>query len=83
MSDLLTFDKMITPKIITIVYYLLLLGVLIGGLGTMFMGMGGFGGRFVQGLLVLVFGSIGVRIWCELLIVLFKMNEALQELRSK
>jgi hypothetical protein len=28
-------------------------------------------------------GAIGARIWCELLIVLFKMNEALQEIRRK
>jgi len=31
----------------------------------------------------IVFGAIAARIWCELLIVLFRMNEALQEMRRK
>jgi hypothetical protein len=42
----------------------------------------GFGG-FIGGLAALVGGAIGARIFCELMIVLFKMNEALQEIRSK
>ena len=84
MNDLLKFDNMITPKIITLVYWLLLLGVVCGGLASMFGGFGGFSiGRFFLGLVYIVFGVLGVRIWCELLIVLFKMNEALQEIRRK
>ena len=84
MKDVLFFDNMITPKIITIVYWLMLVGVVIAGLGSMFAGFGGFGfGKFLMGLVYIVFGAIGARIWCELLIVLFKMNEALQELRQK
>lgn len=78
MRDVLFFDSMLTPKIITFVYWLMLLGVLIGGLGSMF----GFGG-FWSGLGILVFGSIGVRIWCELLIVLFKIHENLKKLADK
>jgi hypothetical protein len=84
MKDILFFDNMLTPKIITIVYWLLLLAVIVGGLGSMFGGYGGFTlGKFFMGLLYVVGGAIGARIWCELLIVLFKMNEALQELRQK
>lgn len=77
MKSALFFDEMLTPKVITIVYWLLLASTLIGGLLTM------FSGSFLTGLLTIVFGAIAVRIWCELLIVLFKMNEALQEIRSK
>ena len=84
MRDALFFDTMITPKIITLVYWLMLIGVVLAGLGSMFTGYGGFGfGKFLMGLVYIVFGVIGARIWCELLIVLFKMNEALQELRQK
>jgi hypothetical protein len=84
MKDILFFDNMLTPKIITIVYWLLLFAVIVGGLGSMFGGYGGFTlGKFFMGLLYVVGGAIGARIWCELLIVLFKMNEALQELRQK
>jgi hypothetical protein len=84
MKALLSFDNMLTPKIITIVYWLLLLLAVVGGIGSMFSGYGGFSfGGFLMGLLYMVAGAVGARIWCELLIVLFKMNEALQEIRRK
>jgi hypothetical protein len=75
---------MLTPKIITIVYWLLLLGALIGGFTSMFTGYQGLSFKsFILGILYAAAGMIGARIWCELLMVLFKMNEALQDLRSK
>jgi hypothetical protein len=71
---------MLTPKIITFVYWLALFGVLIGGIGSMFMmGRLSFSG-FVTGLAIIIGGGIGVRIWCELLIVLFKINENIQKM---
>ncbi len=84
MRDILFFDKMLTPKIITFVYWILLIGTVVGGIGSMFAGYQGFTfGSFLMGLVYIVAGAVGVRIWCELLIVLFKMNEALQDLRKK
>jgi hypothetical protein len=84
MKDALFFDHMLTPKIITFVYWLLLLAAVVAGLGSMFGGYGGLtAGKFFMGLLYALGGAIAARIWCELLIVLFKMNEALQELRQK
>lgn len=84
MKDILSFDTMLTPKIITFVYWLLLLVAVVTGLGTMFAGYDGFTiSKFFMGVLYAVGGSLAARIWCELLIVLFKMNEALQELRHK
>ena len=84
MRDIFFFDKMLTPKIITIVYWLLLIGAVFGGFASMFAGYGGFTfGKFIMGLIYIAGGVIGARIWCELLIVLFKMNEALQDIRKK
>lgn len=77
MNSLLFFDVMITPKIITFIYWLLLLGAVVGGLGSM------FGGAFLQGVGILVFGVLFSRIWCELLMVLFKINENLQRVVDK
>ena len=79
MKDVFFFNSMLTPKIITFVYWLLLLSVLISGVGSMFTPYGGFW----QSLGILVFGSIGVRIWCELLIVLFKINDNLKKIAEK
>jgi len=84
MKDALFLDNMITPKIITFIYWLLLLAVLVGGVTSMFATYGGFTfGRFILGILSIIGGALAVRVWCELLIVMFKMNEALQELRHK
>lgn len=83
MNDILSFDKMLTPKIITFVYWLMLLGAVVFGLSSMF-GYTGFTiEKFFMGILYIAGMAIGARIWCELLIVLFKMNEALQEMKSK
>jgi hypothetical protein len=83
MKEIFNFDSMLTPKIITFVYWLLLLGVVLGGLSSMFAGFGLSFASFLMGLLYIVAGAIGARIWCELLIVLFKINESLQILRDK
>ncbi len=71
------FDAMLVPKIITGVYWFLLVGVMVSGLGMM------FAGSFFGGLMVLLFGAVGVRIWCELLIVLFKINDHLKKMVDK
>ena len=84
MHGVFLFDNMLTPKIITAVYWLLLLAAVIAGIQHMFAGSDGFTfGKFVAGIFIAIGGAIGARIWCELLIVLFKMNEALQEIRQK
>lgn len=80
MKDIFFFDSMLTPKIITFVYWLMLLGTLITGFGTMF---SQHGGGLMAGLMIIVGGTIGARIWCELLIVLFKIHENLQKLANK
>ena len=78
MNDLLYFDTMVTPKIITVVYWLLLIGVAIAGLGMIFSGTGIMG--VLGGLLTIVLGALVVRIYCELLIVLFKIYENLKKI---
>lgn len=84
MQSVFLFENMLTPKIITAVYWLLLLAAVVAGIQHMFSGFDGFTfGKFVAGIFIAIGGAIGARIWCELLIVLFKMNEALQEIRQK
>jgi hypothetical protein len=81
MRELFFFDAMLTPKIITLVYWLALVGVVVGGLGMMFTG-GGFGG-FIGGLLMIVFGAVAARIWCEILIVMFKIHENIRSFAER
>ena len=82
--NLLFFDAMLTPKFITVIYWIGLIGVVVAGLGSIFM-MGfryvTFGG-LIRGLLITVLGAIAVRIYCELMIVLFKINENVQKIAN-
>jgi hypothetical protein len=82
--NVLFFDSMLTPKVVTLVYWLLLLAALIAGLGSMFyMGFQYMTfGSFVRGVAITVGGAFAARIWCELVIVLFKLNENVQRIAN-
>jgi len=90
MRNLLYFDDMVTPKIVTLIYWLLLaasavmgLVLLSKGLGMMkYSGFAGFGMVVAAPILAAV-SALLARIYCEVMIVLFKMNEALQQIRHK
>jgi len=84
MSDFLKFRKMITPAIIQILFWVGAVISVLGGLiimGTSFSRYGGGAGTFFGGLLTLVFGPIVTRIYCEILILFFRMNETLTEIK--
>ena len=90
MRDWLHFDSMVTPKIVTFVYWLLLAASIIAGLVLLsrglavmkYSGFAGFGMIIAAPLFAALMAFVA-RIYCEMLIVLFKMNEALQEIRRK
>lgn len=82
LRNILFFDAMLTPKVITVVYWLLLAACVIAGLGSLL--YTGFQymsfGAFMRALGITLGGAIATRIWCELMIVLFKLNENVQRL---
>jgi hypothetical protein len=85
MDDFLKFRKMITPLIIQVLFWVGVAASVIGALVTMAMSFGRYGGgagTFLGGLLMLVLGPIVVRIYCELLILFFQMNETLNEIKD-
>ena len=84
MKNIFCFESMLTPKLITFIYWILLISAIITGITTMFSGYEGFTfGSFIMGLLYLVGGAVGARVWCELMIVLFKIHENLQKIADK
>lgn len=90
MRDWLYFDAMVTPKIITFIYWILLAGAALSGLVLMVKGFGmmrysGFGGfgMVVAAPILATLSALLARIYCEIMIVLFKINEALQDIRRK
>lgn len=77
-SAFLKFEKMITPTIITIIFLigvalntLVALGMVITGIFSHY----GGGVQVLTGLVTLILGPVFVRIWCELMIVIFKIYE--------
>jgi hypothetical protein len=75
MEYLTSFKKMITPLIIQVLYWIGIAGVVIAAFSFMFRR-----GGFWIGLVYLVLGPIMVRVYAELLIVLFRMHDALYEI---
>lgn len=93
MQKYINFDSMITPTIIKILFWIgvglsALFGIItfFSGIGQMFSYYGsGFLGfvTMIMGLVIIVVGSIVTRIYCELLIVVFKMHESLTSINEK
>lgn len=79
------FDKMITPTIIKILFWIGVALSVLSGLGFIIAGMNSYYGGGIQvftGLLVIVIGPLVVRVYCELLIIFFKMHESLREIKT-
>jgi hypothetical protein len=77
---LLGFNSMITPVLITGLYWLLLVALLlVAFFAPSYVVPGGFFGR----LLIIVIGAVLIRVWCELLIVIFKINDNLKALAKQ
>lgn len=84
------FDTMITPMIIKILFWVGVVASVLAGLGIALPGLGlmaysGFEGfiTFIGGLIVIAIGLLVTRVYCELLIIFFKMHESLQRMNEK
>ncbi len=85
MEDYLTFRKMITPIIIQILFWIGAVGAVLWSLFLIFSGATasyGGGGLVLIGLVALFLGPILVRIYCELLILLFRVHDTLNEIKD-
>lgn len=77
MKNIFFFDAMLTPKIITAVYWLCLLGILASGIAAMAYG------EFFRGLLGMILGGVFTRVCFEMIIIAFKNNEYLRKIAEK
>ncbi|MGR9048676.1 DUF4282 domain-containing protein [Halobacillus faecis] len=81
----LSFDNMITPTILKVVFWIGVGLSVLAGIITMISGFNAYYGGGYQvfsGLLMIILGPLVVRIYCELLILAFKMYEVMQEIRD-
>lgn len=76
MGEFLRFRRMVTPVLIQLLFWLGVLAVVVGGVVTIVTD------NVLIGVAVLVLGPIAVRVYAELLIVLFRIHSALQDMAS-
>jgi hypothetical protein len=82
MKDFLSFRTMITPVIIQIIFWVGVALSVIIGIGYIAVGSRYYGGPApLYGLMILIFGPLAVRIYCEILIIFFRINETLTEIK--
>ena len=85
MRDFLAFRTIVTPIIIQLVFWLGVGFCLVFGLSFILWGGGdydfGLGGSVITGVLIILLGPLAVRIYCEILIVFFRINETLTEIK--
>lgn len=90
-QSLTNFDKMITPTIIKILYYIAIAAAVIVGIVTFFAGIiggvsgGGFAqvlGGLIGGPLVIVLGVLFARVYAELMILAFNIHTHLVAIRD-
>ena len=82
-KEFLNFDKMITPSIIKFVFWIGSGLTILFGLIIMISGAAsdyGGGAEVFLGLLTILIGPFIIRIYCELLILFFKIHETLQSM---
>lgn len=76
MSDFLKFELMITPVVVQILFWLAVAVSVITGI--MMIAASGD----ARGILVIIFGPIGARIYAELLIVFFRINDHVRAIQQ-
>jgi len=84
-DDFIKFRKMITPAIIQVLFWVGAIVSVLAGLFTMASSFGRYGGgavAFLVGFFIIILGPVVVRIYCELLILFFRMNETLTEIKN-
>ena len=76
--DFLLFRQMIAPVVLQVVFWIGVVLCLIFG----FIAMGQGGEGIVGGLMLIFFGPLLTRVYCEFLIVIFRIHETLKDIRN-
>ncbi|HEX2151418.1 MAG TPA: DUF4282 domain-containing protein [Stellaceae bacterium] len=79
MGDFLRFEVMITPILIQILFWIVVAATVIMGIVMIFTTRDAPG--IAAGGLVIIFGPIAARIYAEILIVLFRINDHLRRIQ--
>ena len=82
LKSFLNFEKMIAPQIIQLMYFIVGGLIILGGVGAgLFTMTQSFLGGVAQILIITPISLVFWRIWCELMILAFKIYDRLGELK--
>ena len=79
MRDFLRFETMITPIVIQAVFWIAVVLLIIAGIIQIAASEGGIG--VATGLATIILGPLLARIYCEIIIVLFRVNDHLRAIQ--
>jgi hypothetical protein len=82
MGAFLSFDKFITPTVIKVVYWIGIVGVIISGIAWGFAGSQYSSFAWLGALLGIVLGLFLWRVYCELIMLWFKIHDELSGIRQ-
>ena len=89
LQHFLTFDKLIGTKLIKVLYYLGLLGIVLSGIAGLFGGIMTLGSSFIGGLtaigMAILVTIIGIAFWrflCEIYMLFFRMSDDLRDIKN-
>ena len=82
MSAFLSFDKMITPSVIKVVYWIGIVVIIISGIVGAFVGMKENALAPLGAILYVIVGLFVLRVYCELIMLWFKIHEDLVGIRQ-
>jgi hypothetical protein len=74
MNEYLSFRRMVTPVIIQVIFWIAVVAIVIAGIVQLSEGE-------IGGILVILLGPIAARIYAEILIVIFRINEDVAAIR--
>ena len=85
MNDFLKFRKMITPFVVQILFWVGVAFCVLIGFAMIATAGNGYNTfwEILTGLLVIILGPLVVRVYCELIVIFFRMNENLTEIKEK
>ena len=78
MSDFWAFRTMVTPVIIQVLFWIGVVVTLVAGAVMIVYGATHTEGQYLwKGILLFLLGPLAVRVYCEILIIFFRINETL------
>jgi len=82
LQHFLTFDKLIGTKLIKVLYYVGLVGIILAGLGSLFAGFKLGIGAILGAIIGTIAGILFWRFICEIYMLFFRMSDDLRDIKN-